>query len=198
MADRSRRRTWAIGLLCLWATACAPRAYWTPPYVRQASREAFGSLMEVHYRQDGQDRQVRGELIAIQDGVIYILSKEGLHEIPAHTVREATLWAYARPWTDYVGAWWGAIPSVVLWFDIIESGFKPDLFEWSTDPLLALAQVLTAAYLPTVPLLLFLAHRESQISGTDWNQYTKWARFPQGLPPDLDPHELRPPEHGKP
>jgi len=165
LKSRSLGIVWAIVLLLL--SASVADAY--DPYEDQ--RQSLGATMWVeYYGRDGQTYKVRGELIAVQDNTLFLLTGKELQEIPLQRIRKARM---RIP---------GSNPGSVFLWTLLGSASTITHGLWLAVSL--------PAWLIVGTLSTAIAIRESQISGPRWDLYRKYARFPQGLPEGFDPHGL--------
>jgi hypothetical protein len=169
-ADGRWARTLIVaGLTCLCgcgATNPAP-AEWRPQAVA-AQRSTRGGWIQV----DGIDRSgkdlAHGELIAIDPAAIHVLTAAGLQSIPRAAVRRITVVGYGnRTGTLTIWAVAGGVST------LSHGGYL--LF---TAPMWIIGGV--------------ISHHKENSAGVwhDAEIARRFARFPQGLPPDLDPAAL--------
>lgn len=138
------------------------------PTVQQATREAYGGWIRVD---DRNDRRIEGELLAATQDTLHVLSTSGWVAMPVDQVRVATLTAYdlsIRP----IAAW-----GVVGMVSTISHGF----FLILTAPIWIITSSAAAAS----------ASRAPRIRTAEPVRLASFARFPQGLPPDIDRKAIR-------
>lgn len=172
MSSNSRR--YLAGLLAVTLSACAtspaPRGWLPTP--REIQHEALGGWIDLKYGPVKQPMRVEGELIAVSADRLYVLTGSGLKEVPQVAVTEARLAAYRTGRTE-IGAWFGLGSASTL-----SHGY----FLVFTLPMWLIAG----------GVVLGGESRAGQLSypNTPLARFSLYARFPQGLPPDLDPAEL--------
>jgi hypothetical protein len=158
----TRRASVAL-LLC--TSACfhstAPPGYLVT--VNEAQATAFGGWAEVDLL-DG--RTVEGELIAATPDSIHVLGLHDWFALPTSALRRVTVTGYRVPldafWT--AGALGGISTLSHGWFLILSA------------PMWAVVTSTAAAS----------ASRAPRVRSTNHLELRKYARFPQGLPPDVD------------
>jgi hypothetical protein len=178
---RNRERRWtAAALLAMTLAGCAtnpaPRSWRPAP--KEAQRSIRGGWIALERKQPAKER-VEGELIAVDDDALHVLTAEGLRAVPRAEVRKAKLVGYGDE-SGALGAWVG----IGTLSTLSHGGFL----------------VLTA------PLLWLLgggsaAADESRAGFIREAEFHAYARFPQGLPPGLDLAtlgELSPPGQSSP
>ena len=163
---RNPERRWpAIALLATSLAGCASNP--APPGWRPAPSEAQRSVRGGWIVLDCKtppNRRILGELIAVDDDALHVLTADGLHAVPRAEVRKARLVGYGTE-GGALGAWMG-----VGALSTLSHGF----------------------YLVfTAPLLWFLGgglatSEESRGGFVPEAEFRAYARFPQGLPPGLD------------
>lgn len=151
----------AATLLCGCARNPAP-AGWQPPAV-EAQQATRGGWILIECEDDS---NVTGELIAVDETTLHVLTVAGLEAVPRSTVRTARLVGYGtagnlRPWTAL-----GAVSTLSHGGWLV--GTLP---MWLVGGLTAASHEVNAALVPP-------------------DEFASFARFPQGLPPKLDPASL--------
>jgi hypothetical protein len=139
--------------------------------------EAFGGWMQVHYsKNDSLKQTAMGELIALSSDSLYVLSRtDTLNVIAVADVTHARLVEYKSHHGE-LGGWiaLGTLSTVSHgWYLIL------------TAPLLwVFAGTLAASSRSYDPILDYPRY--------SFNEFRPYARFPQGLPKNLDRHKLKP------
>ena len=157
----------AIGALWLLALSgscfrtTAPSSYL--PTAAEATRDAYGGWIRVQNRDD---TQVEGELLAATVDTLHVLSFGGWLAMPVAQVRVATLTAFRVPLDGIII--WGALGGL----STISHGFVLIL----TAPTWIVASSLAGASASKAP----------RVRSVDPAKLAPFARFPQGLPPDID------------
>jgi hypothetical protein len=174
MSADSRAR-WA-GLAVLAACAgCAgtsvPKGWLPAP--REAQESAYGGWIEVSYR-DGDARQrAVGELIAVGEDSVWILSDSQAVAIPTTAADSGRLWVYA-PQTSGLAAWTAAGVLSTISNGIVLVFTAP---MWILGGTIAGGHEVRAAQRRGPPL--------------SWAELARYARFPQGLPEGIRVADLR-------
>jgi len=139
--------------------------------------EAFGGWLQVHYsKNDSLKQSTMGELIALSSDSLYVLGRnENLHVIAVADVTHARLVEYKSHHGE-LGGWiaLGTLSTVSHgWYLIL------------TAPLLWIfAGTLAASSRSYDPIIDYPRY--------SFNEFKAYARFPQGLPKNLDRHKLKP------
>lgn len=172
MSGRSVR---AVALaLSVSTAACAanpaPRGWLRAP--RDTQVDTRGGWITLNYRDGSRVLALSGELIAVSDGRVHVLTEVGLRDVPEGAVKEAVVIGYR---TGAGGAFaWAGLGAL--------STLSHGGFLLLTAPLWLVAGGLASASeeragrheYPREPLAVFHAY----------------ARFPQGMPPDVDAASL--------
>lgn len=161
-----------IALLPGCAVNSAPGGWLRQPEETQTT--AFGGWMEVKYTATGETRHARGELIAVEPDSVYILSAYAVADteliaISKNAISKAKLTAY-RANASNLALWTVAGMLTTLSHGYFLTFTLPGWFLFGT--------LATAGQT-----------RAPQITGsnrTNWENFAQYARFPQGLPADLD------------
>ncbi len=166
---------WPLGLI-LAAVACAgtpgPKGYLEPAELAQ--RDAFGGWITVH----ADSSSVEGELIAIQTDTVFVLHQSlGLVGVPLSDDTRGRLGWYDAKWGGLT-AW-----TVVGAASTISHG----VLLVASFPVWVLSGTLAASSASRAPIVVI---RQNDPEG--WTQAARYARFPQGMPPDIDRAALRP------
>lgn len=151
------------------ATSPAPKG-WLPPAERVA-QDPRGAWIKVE--RPGH-RALDGELIAVGDDGVSILTAQGLVVIPSGTIKRATL-AFHADETSRINTW-GALGAL--------STASHGAYLVFTLPIWAAVATATGHAESRAPLVV---HPPAELAS-----FRKYARFPQGLPAGLDPAALGP------
>ena len=178
---RNPERRWAaVALLATILAGCAtnPAPQSWQPAPKEAQRSVRGGWIALERKKPAMGR-VEGELIAVDDDALHVLTAEGLRAVPRAEVRKAKLVGYGDE-SVALGAWMG----------------------------LGTVSTLSHGYylIFTAPLLWLLGggaatSDESRAGFIKDAEFRAYARFPQGLPPGLDLAtlgELSPPAQSSP
>lgn len=170
----ARGVAWIATLLGL--TACtgnpAPRGWLAP--AAQAQSGVYGGWIELRYEEGERERELEGELIALADDTLFVLSDSSFQALPRTLVRRARVTGY-DPATGLLSAWTvGGIVGTAS-----HGGFLIiSLPVWILSGSLAANANSSAAKI--------------EYPDGAWAALRKYARYPQGLPPGLDRKALAP------
>lgn len=162
-------------------TAQIPSGYRLAP--REVKKEIAGSWIEINSRtQAGQEtlQVLSGELIAIQNDTLYILTSEQLTGIASKKVNEAILYIF----TSRAGTL-ATITSLVFVPDIVGAivnripGFLILGIPWIVS-----GSIFTGFELGDKSNLLIYPDRNRL------SEFTDFTRFPKGIPPEVDRSKL--------
>lgn len=169
-----RARKWTTFTTAYWlavfASGCAhnsaPHGWLSRPETAQS--EAFGSWLEIGGKSEGRALHYEGEFIAVQADSVFVLSADGLDAIPKASIVRARLTAYDARAGDLAGwTFLGTVGTLSHGIALIISAPVWILF----------GSVATSAQSHS-PMV--------KIPPDPWREAAKFARFPQGLPDDLD------------
>jgi len=161
---------WLAVVAALFGHACAVHSAppgWLPK-VKDLPRWSRGAWIEVE-PVPGAGRKAAGELIAVAEDEIHVLTRDGLRAVPTASVAAATLVLYDAD----DGSGLGVLSLTHGWF------MPFTLIPWAA----------ISAGESHAPLL---RHPPWDISA-----FRPYARFPQGLPPGLKPKDLGPLPRGR-
>lgn len=156
-------------LLSGCATIHAPPG-WLPENAAQLRTEAFGSWIVVHHsKKAAMDQQTKGELIAVSQDSLFVLNSYALHPIALSNITRARLVEY-KPHTGELSGWifLGALST-------ISHGFWLAI---TTPVLWILGGTLAESSRSFDPILDYPGHSLSS--------FRAFARFPQGLPKNIN------------
>ncbi|PYQ45743.1 MAG: hypothetical protein DMF77_03270 [Acidobacteria bacterium] len=139
-------------------------AGWRPRPPEVQSRPC-GAWIRLQRGQDKRAGVVEGELIAVSDDHVYVLTRSELLGVPPAAVTSARLEKY-RAGTDALGGW-GTLGTI----STLSHGWILVL----TAPLWIISSTATVA---TESRVAQLRHPPTPLG-----EFRPWARFPQGLPP---------------
>jgi hypothetical protein len=173
MSATNARLAAVSALLLLAGTACfyttAPKG-WLPT-AAEAQRDAYGGWIMVEYKAGVQRRTVQGELIAATQDSVHVLTADSIVALPTPIVISGTLTAYdAKVRTLQLWTVLGAVSTLSHGAGLILSA-----------PVWLIAGVSATA----------AASKAPRVESTKPGDIRAYARFPQGIPPGLDPRSLR-------
>lgn len=182
-------------LVCGCATTSAPPGFL--PSKKGASKEAYGAWIDIrhHAPEDVKKHfRTRGELIAAEADSVHVLTDAGWRTIPITDIDRATLTLYSS------GAHWVAIWGILGFVSTASHGF---FLRISAPVWLGVAITTTAISTREPRIVLHARKADSSIEATlgsanpalwedDWNGIRRYARFPQGLAPEIDRASLLP------
>ena len=168
--------------LSLLAAGCAgtrgPSGYLQPAQVAQ--HEAYGAWIDVDFRDDR--AELAGELVAVESDTVFVLTRSGLHTIARTSIHAARLGTYDSEWANL--AYWVTGATLMTashgWYSSI------------TAPIWIITGVVAAATVSRGPI--------EDVKGNDvsrWREVSRFARFPQGMPRDIDRTKLTLPRYGR-
>jgi hypothetical protein len=157
--------------LALLAAGCAstpgPSGYLQPAAVAQ--QESYGAWIDVYLENDR--AEVNGELIAVESDTVFVLNRDGLHAVPRATINAARLGTYDSEWENV--AYWVTGGTLLTashgWYAAISA------------PIWIISGIIGAASVSRGPI--------EDVKGNNtrrWREVSKFARFPQGMPRDID------------
>jgi hypothetical protein len=164
-------RNLGVVAILLMTVTCArtpgPPGYLEPAEVEQ--RDAYGTWIDVHYEDNR--TELSGEFIAVEPDTVFVLTRSGLRAIPRTMIKAARLGTYDSEW--YKLAYWttgGAFLTVSHgWYAAISA------------PVWIVTGIIAAASVSNGPI--------EEVNGNNdfrWQEVSKFARFPQGMPPGID------------
>jgi hypothetical protein len=173
--ERRRARLMLLAAVALGPTAGCFRSTAPPgwlPTPGEASHQAFGSWIRLEGPSGQPATVMEGELIAIDRDTIHVYAAGRLVSLPRASVRSATLAAFRMDYGTLAA--WAALGTL----STVSHGFGLIL----TAPIWALAGTGAASS----------ASRAPRIQSADPETLRRFARFPQGIPAELDRATLRP------
>ena len=189
--DRFRR---TLAWLCILATVvsqCGCAASMAPrgwlPYAQEAQQEGFGGWIEVTARAQPDVPLLRGELLAVSDDSVLVLTSAGIGSCALTDVTHATLEGYDPRSGDT------ARMTLAGTISSVSTGSGLILFA----PLWVLVGSTSSAVLSHQGQVTVDAPRRATVSGKSveerksWKDIRLFARFPQGMPAELVRSQLR-------
>lgn len=155
----------ALAALAGCASSPAPRAR----SIDQAITDGHGGWIELELAGAG---EVHGELIAVDPDAVRVLELGRLRVVPRAAIGAARLWPW-DPQADAIAVW-----GVVGLLSTPSHGY----FLMASAPVWLITTAMFAAFESRASILAYPA--------SSWAQLAVWARFPQGMPPGLDPAAL--------
>lgn len=158
----------ALSILLLGCAGSTAPSRWLPE-ADEAQRTAFGAWAKVKYNPgDNKYMEVRGELIAFHSDTIFVLSSNALEGIPRWQIKSIDLTTF-NPKHGVLGFW-----TLIGSLSTASHGYYMVL----SLPVWLLTGISSAAGQSRT------AHEK--YPGQNWHELNKFARFPAGLPPQLD------------
>ena len=189
--DRFHR---ALAWLCTFATvvsqcgcasSMAPRGWL--PYAQEAQQEGFGGWITVTARVQPKVPSLSGELLAVSDDSVVVLTSAGVGSCALTDVTHATFEGYDSRSGDTarmtlagtlssISTGWGLIVIAPLW--VIVGSTSSAVLSQQGQVTVDASQGATAS-------------GQSDAARKSWKDIRLFARFPQGMPVGLDRSELR-------
>lgn len=174
-------RAQLVGVLLPLAAVAACRANpaprgWLAP-AEDAVADPYGAWVVVELQGAPESAEVRGELIAVSDDSVFVLTQAAdFRALPRSEVTQALVASYVSRY-DLL-AMWSTLGTVAT----ISHGW----FAALSAPVWLIAGPIATASESRVPLEDVKPRRSS------WADVSKYARFPQGMPPGLDRSQMFP------
>ncbi len=162
------------------ATSYAPDNWL--PNTNQIQKEAYGGWLTLFYSEDSVatseiEQIIMGEFIACDSTIVFLLSGEDLMIIKKENIIEAILELDDKNTGEY--AVWTTLGALSTVSHGMLAGISFPL--WLIVGISASSgESLRDRYVEELPADIY------------WEEVQKFARFPQGIPPDLDLNELKP------
>ena len=178
---------------CGCATTSAPPGFL--PSKKGASKNTYGAWIDIrhHAPEDVKKRfRTRGELIAAEAESVHVLTDTGWRTIPITDIDKATLTLYSSD------AHWPALWGILGFLSTASHGFYLAI----SAPVWLGTAITTTAIATREPRIVLHARKESASNENtqsstdpalwedDWNGIRRYARFPQGLTPEIDRNAL--------
>jgi hypothetical protein len=158
------------------------------PHAEESQREAYGGWVRIDGRDGDANVSYRGELIAVHPDSLYVLEGSGLQAIAMEDVDRAEVIGYDSGYRDAAGlATAGAL------FSLLTHGFFLvfSIPVWTGVGIGEFHGLLNKARSRYPKKSREGGHWKPALAwGEELREFAKYARFPQGLPPGLDPHSL--------
>ena len=177
-----------IIIICLFVVGCAtvrtPHGY--VPRTNEIEQNVYGSWIAVIHVTDGETGQVQnahgGELLAIQDSTLYLIYLDSLKQFPIKDIPSATLVTHKFGGPQYFG--WAGLFFIPNLFGIV--AYSEYAGGFATLGLIHLlsASIATAINYASVNEIKYPDHI------LDLEYLKIYSRFPQGIPPGIDPYQL--------
>jgi hypothetical protein len=168
-------------LLSACKTAMIPSAYRFAP--RNVKKEITGSWIDINKRTKVGSESINGmsgELIAIQNDTLYVLTSDRLAGIPSENVKDAVLYIFMNRSGSYA-----AVTLLVYAPDIIAAiGYKIGGFLLFGIPWIITGAMLSINEAWDKSNLLIYPEINGLIGFRDF------SRFPRGIPPEVDKSKL--------
>jgi len=159
----------AIMIAC--AGASAPRGWLSPAIETQ--RDAFGAWIQITFLQAANRENIDGELIAVEGDIVYILAANTLKSAQVAQIKQARLTTYDSR-SSLLALWTlgGVLSTLSHGIGLVISA-----------PVWIICGTMMTSFESYAPRVTYPPKA--------WEELRKFARFPQGLPPDLDRHPLK-------
>lgn len=168
-------------LLSACKTAMIPSGYRLP--LRDVKKEITGSWIDINKRTragPGSADTLSGELIAIQNDTLYVLTSSQLIAIPSENVKNAVLYIFINRSGSFA-----SVTSLVFAPDIIAAiANKLGGFLILGIPWVITGTILSAVESGDKSNLLIYPERDRLI------EFRDFSRFPRGIPPEVDKSKL--------
>lgn len=170
-------KLYIIGCICLLsvlmigcATSIAPKGWLPDP--SEAQSQAFGAWMTVEYGSEAGTKISDGELIAVQENNVYLLTKDGITFISTDKVQNAMFAIYKE---EKIVGTWGFLGTL--------STISHGMYLILSAPTWIITGIASAVGESKSGLLKY--------SDSSWEEIKKYARFPQGVPKGINLESLR-------
>jgi hypothetical protein len=168
-------------LLSACKTAMIPSGYRLP--LRDVKKEITGSWIDINKHTKagpGSADTLAGELIAIQNDTLYVLTSNRLVAIQSENVKNAVLYIFINRSGSFA-----AVTSLVYAPEIIAAiGYKIGAFLLLGIPWVITGTILSAVESGNKSNLLIYPERDRLI------EFRDFSRFPRGIPPGVDKSKL--------
>jgi len=164
---------WSVcsaSLFCACASLKSPEG-WLPK-VSDVESQVYGSWVVVEHMSGGQTTTTSGELIAVDPDSMFILSENGVSQIPAAAVKQTRLEIYKEK--KIVGLW-----AVLGTLSTLSHGFGLIL----SAPIWVISGIGGAVGESWSGIM--------EIKGPPLEDLRRYTRFPQGLPAGIDLRSLK-------
>lgn len=161
----------ALAFFAACATTTAPSA-WLPS-VSETQTQGFGSWISLTIAGDTLKSTLDGELIAVEQYTVLVLTRDSLIAVGQQKISAAKLTSY-RSNAGLLALW-----TVLGVLSTPSHGW----FMGLTIPLWVITGSVSSAGQSYAP--------QKKYPKLSWYELRQYARFPQGLPPGIDPAQLR-------
>ena len=170
----------ALGLLCVGCVITSAPRGWLPSS-NDAQTNTYGAWTEINLRYPEKAGVVRGELIAVHDDSLFVLTADTLLGLSRDQLRSVRLSTY-RSEHGGLAAWTGLGAISTASHGVALLG---------TLPMWLIVGSATTASASGEPDEHCSAAEIKERGGVCWQDLAKFARFPQGIPPAVDRSSLR-------
>ncbi len=164
----------AIAIFSGCASVQAPSGYL--PGASETQWDVYGGWITVAYSDSGTINTADGEFIGFQDSVVYVLTKSEPVSIRCEDVRSASFDIYSKKTWLFAG--WTLLGSV----SVLSHGYYA---------VLSLPLWLLTGIPSTISESLDGRYAENTPTIYWWQSISKFSRFPQGIPKQVDLRELK-------
>lgn len=164
----------AIAIFSGCASVQAPSGYL--PAASETQWDVHGGWITVEYSDRGTISTADGEFIAFQDSVIYVLTESEPVSIRCKEVRSASFDIYSKKTGLFAG--WTLLGSVSVLSHGYFAVFSLPLWLLTGIPS-TISESLDGRYAENTPTIYW------------WQSISKFSRFPQGIPKQVDLRELK-------
>lgn len=175
MRIRCRRTVAATLAVCLAGCASAPKV------------SVLGRPVEVRPAKGVDDTAAKGELLAVGPEQLWVMERGGVREIPLAGIEQVRVkrhkWDGKRAWT------WTLLGALVTGGVLTASCASVEDTSCGAVPLAVAGTWLLLGGLSAASLE---NSSKLRVDRPDWQRLAPFARFPQGLPADVDPKALEP------
>jgi hypothetical protein len=158
-------------IMAACAGTSAPTGWLSP--ATETQREAFGAWIQITFQQAANRENIDGELIAVEGDIVYILVENTLKSAQVAQIKQARLTIYnSQPSLLALWTLVGTLSTISHGIGLVISA-----------PIWIICGTMTTSLESYAPRAIY--------PQKSWDELRKFARFPQGLPPDLDNHPLK-------
>lgn len=162
------KQIYIFSLLILFSgcfTSNAPK-YWLPR-IDQVQQNALGAWIELRERDPMRDQQIEGEFLSVENNSVYVLTMSGMRAIYIPSIDDAKIFLW-----DYHSG--NAIWTLLGTLSTLTHGF------WLliTAPVWIITGSIVSINESRAPTYSYPQYH--------WDELKQYARFPQGLPKQLD------------
>ncbi len=143
------------------------------PSIEEVQQDVYGAWTILELTSESNNKPMEGELIAVQQGTLYLLLENTLLEIPINQINKAVLTSYDD--RGIISMW-----ATLGFFSTLSHG----AFLIFSAPIWLISGIVNSNAATTSGIHKFENNNLSNMK--------KYARFPQGIPEGLDIHSLKP------